>query len=129
MGVWRSCYIVLKWFQNCSAVSFPKTSKTFDAYRPIKDVKLRPKIFSNAFHQMSSINYSQTCSNDHLRKTTTCLRRPMPSPRKPIPIQLLLYDDLLSNATRDHFFCPPKERKKKNCVKQPLQNFIQRRNG
>ena len=36
-------------------------------------------------------NYSQTCSNDHLYKMTTCLRQPMLSLPKPIPIQLLLY--------------------------------------
>ena len=35
--------------------------------------------------------YSQTCSNDHLYKTTTRLRRPMLSSPKQIPIQLLLY--------------------------------------
>ena len=35
--------------------------------------------------------YSQTSSNDHLCKTTTRLRRPMLSPPKQIPIQLLLY--------------------------------------
>ena len=29
--------------------------------------------------------------------------------------------------TIDHFFCPPNE--KKTCLKQPLQNFIQQRNG
>ena len=31
--------------------------------------------------------YSQTCSNDHLSKTTTCLRQPMLSHPKQIPIQ------------------------------------------
>ena len=35
--------------------------------------------------------YSQTCSNDHLYKTTTRLRWPMLSPPKQILIQLLLY--------------------------------------
>ena len=35
--------------------------------------------------------YSQTCSNDHLSKTTTRLRRPVLSPPKQIPIQSLLY--------------------------------------
>ena len=36
------------------------------------------------------LKYSQTCSNDHLYKTTTCLRRPMMSLPKPIFIQSLL---------------------------------------
>ena len=35
--------------------------------------------------------YSQTCSNDHLYKTTTCLRQPILRPPKQIPIQSLLY--------------------------------------
>ena len=36
-------------------------------------------------------SYSQTCSNNHLYKTTTCLRRPMLSSPKQISIQSLLY--------------------------------------
>ena len=39
----------------------------------------------------SFCRYSQTCSNDHLYKMTTCLRRPTMSPPKPVPIQSLLY--------------------------------------
>ena len=35
--------------------------------------------------------YSQTCSNDHIYKTTTRLRRPMLNPPWQIPIQSLLY--------------------------------------
>ena len=35
-------------------------------------------------------HYSQTCSNDYLCKTTTCLRRPMLSLPKQIPVQSLL---------------------------------------
>ena len=35
-------------------------------------------------------HYSQTCSNDHLFKITTLLRRPVLSPPKQIPIQSLL---------------------------------------
>ena len=35
--------------------------------------------------------YSQTCSNDHLYKTTTRLRRPILGPPEQIPIQSLLY--------------------------------------
>ena len=37
------------------------------------------------------IRYSQTCSKDHLYRTTTCLRWPMLSLPKRIPIQLLMY--------------------------------------
>ena len=40
---------------------------------------------------VNSIYYSQTCSNKHLYKMTTHLRRPMLSLSKQIPIQLLLY--------------------------------------
>ena len=36
--------------------------------------------------------YSQTCSNNHLYKTTNCLRQPMLHPSKKIPIQSLLYE-------------------------------------
>ena len=36
-------------------------SKTFDAYRPKKDVKLRPKRLSDSLEQMSSINYQNLC--------------------------------------------------------------------
>ena len=39
----------------------------------------------------TSLNYSQTCSNHHLYKTTIRLRRPMLSLPKQIPIQSLLY--------------------------------------
>ena len=35
--------------------------------------------------------YSQTCSNDNLYMTTTCLRQPMLSLPKQIPIQSLLH--------------------------------------
>ena len=72
--------------------------------------------------------YSQTCSNDHLYKTTIRLRRPVLSPSKQIPIQSLLYKTttcLKRPATT--FFVS--QMKKKTCLKQPLQNFTQRRNG
>ena len=36
-------------------------------------------------------DYSQTCLNDHLYKTTMHLRRPILSPPKQTPIQSLLY--------------------------------------
>ena len=65
--------------------------------------------------------YSQTCSNEYLYKTTTCLRRPMMSSPKPIPMQSLLYKTttcLTSPATT--LFVPEM---KKICLKQPLQNL------
>ena len=37
------------------------------------------------------LNYSQICSYDHLYYATTRLRRPIVSPPKLFPIQLLLY--------------------------------------
>ena len=49
--------------------------------------------------------YSQTCSNDHLLKTTNHLRWPMLSPPKPIPIQSLLY-------------------KTTTCLTQPVTTFL-----
>ena len=42
----------------------------------------------------SDKNYSQTCSNGQLYKTTTCLRWPKLSPPKPILIQLLLHNKM-----------------------------------
>ena len=55
--------------------------------------------------------YSQTCSNHHIYKTTNCLRPPMLSAPKPIPIQSLLYKTttcLMRPGTT--FFCPPSEK-------------------
>ena len=52
-------------------------------------------------------HHSQTCLYNHLYKITSCLRRPMLSPPKPIPIQLLLYKTttcLTQSATT--FFVP-----------------------
>ena len=59
---------------------------------------------------------------------TPRLRQPGLSLPKQIPIQLLLYNTvtcLMQPATT--FFCPPNE--KKACLKQPLQNFTQQKNG
>ena len=55
----------------------------------------------------SNPNYSQTCSNDHFCKTTTCLRWPVLSLPKPNLIQWLLYKTttcLTQSATT--FFVP-----------------------
>ena len=73
------------------------------------------------------MQYSQTYSNDHLYKTTTRLRWPVLSLPKQIPIQSLL-DKTTTCLTRPAttFFLSPKW--KKTCLKQPLQNFTQRRN-
>ena len=42
--------------------------------------------------------YSQTHSNDHLYKTVICLRQPMLSPPKQIPMQLLLYSSKVDSS-------------------------------
>ena len=72
-------------------------------------------------------HYSQTCSNDHLCKTTTRLRWPLLSPPKQIPIQSLLCKTttrLTRPATT--FFV---SHTKKNLSKTTTKNFIQRRNA
>ena len=48
-------------------------------------------IYLKSKHLCKHCIYSQTCSNDHLYKMTTCLRRQMLSLPKQIPIQSLLY--------------------------------------
>ena len=70
---------------------------------------------------------SQTCSNNHLYKLTTRLRRPILNLPKPVNIQSLLYkvSTCLTQPVTT-FFVP---QMKKTCLKQPLQNFIQLRNG
>ena len=71
--------------------------------------------------------YTQSCLNDHLYKTATPLRRAMLSQPKSIAIQSLLYKTTTCLARpATSFFVP---QMKNNCLKQPLQNFIQRRNG
>ena len=69
---------------------------------------------------------SYTCTNDHLYKTATCLRQSVLSPSKQSHKIVTVQDDHLSNATSNHLFCPPNEKK---LSKQPLQNFTQQRNG
>ena len=67
-------------------------------------------------------SYSQTCSNNHIWKTTTGLRRLIVGLPKQIPIQLWQYkmtNCLMQPATT--YFVPQME---KTCLKQPLQNFI-----
>ena len=71
--------------------------------------------------------YSQTCLYDQLYKTTTRLRRPMLSPPKPIPKQSLLHKTTTCLTRPATTFLVPKM--KKTSLKQPLQNFIQRKNG
>ena len=75
------------------------------------------------YSELTVKHYSQICSNNHLCKTTTCIRRPMLSPPKQIPVQLLLYNTtfcLMQPVTL--FFV---SQMKKACLKQPLINFIQ----
>ena len=72
-------------------------------------------------------HYSQTCSNDHLCKTTSRLRRPILSPPKQILVQSLLYKTttcLTRPATT--FFV---SKIKIAHLKQPLKDFIQQRNA
>ena len=66
------------------------------------------------------VKYSQTYSNDHLYKTTNA--EPAQSNSHAI---VTVQDDHLSNATSNHFFV---SQMKKTCLKQPLQNFTQRKN-
>ena len=69
--------------------------------------------------------YSQTCSNDHTCKTTTRLGRPMLNLPLQIPIQSLLYKTTIClTGPATNFLV---SQMKKNCIKQPLQNFPQRR--
>ena len=52
---------------------------------------IQQKLVSNRLVKINVLHYSQTCSNDHLSLTPTCLRRPMLNRSKQIAIQLLLY--------------------------------------
>ena len=67
-------------------------------------------------------HYSQTCSNNLLCKTTNA-ESAQANSRTIVTVQ----DDRLPNANSDHFFLTSKW--KKTCLKQWLQNFIQRRNA
>ena len=52
-------------------------------------------------------HYSETCSNNHLSKTTTHLKRPMLSAESAQANSctiVIVYDYHLSNATSDYFF-------------------------
>ena len=64
-------------------------------------------IYLKSKHLCKHCIYSQTCSNDHLYKMTTCLRRPMLSLPKQISIQSLLYK-MTTCLTRPgtNFFVP-----------------------
>ena len=88
-----------------------------------------PKIFNlgiTGVHDLCYSLYSQTCSNDHLYKTITRLRRSMLSSPKQIPKQSLLHKTTTCLTWPATTFLSP--RWKKACLKQPLQNFTQRRN-
>ena len=71
---------------------------------------------------------SYTCTNDHLYKMATCLRQSVLSPSKQILIKLLLYKTITC-LTRPATTCFVHQMKKKNCIKQPLPNLTQQRNG
>ena len=90
----------------------------FIAYRKnviilIKSVLNKDKnhYYFKIFGTNAYVNYSQTCSNDHLYKTTTRLRQPVLSQPKQIPVQLLLYKTTTC-VTRPAttFFCLPNEK-------------------
>ena len=70
---------------------------------------------------------SQTCSNDHLYKMITRLRRPMVSSPKQISVQSILYKMTTYLTRLATIFWSLKWGK--TCLKQPLQNYIPRRNG
>ena len=67
-------------------------------------------------------HYSQTCSNDHLCKTTTCPRRPMLNLLRQIPMQLLLCKTTNCLRQPATTFLSPKW--KKACLKQPLKTLF-----
>ena len=54
--------------------------------------------------------YSQTCSNNHLYKTTTRLRQPVLSPPQQISIELLLYNTTTCLKQPATTFCLPSEK-------------------
>ena len=96
-----------------------RSNKENDFLKLLQDLR-RKMIFLNqvyTYFLIKSAQYirkcfiwiqSQTCSNNHLFKTTTCIRQPVLSPPKQIPIQSFLH---LSNVTSNHFFCLPNEKK------------------
>ena len=69
-------------------------------------------------------HYIQTCSNDHLCKVTTRLRRPRLSSSKQIPVQSLLCK-MTTCLTRPATNLSPKW--KKSLSKTTTKNFIQQR--
>ena len=73
-------------------------------------------------HKIYLIQYSQTSLYNHLYKMTTCPRRLMLSPPKPIPIHLLLYKMTTCLMQPVATFLSSKWQKP--CLKQPLQKFI-----
>ena len=79
----------------------------------IKHLKIRTH-FSIRQTKLFWINlehYSQTSSNDHLCKTTIRLRRPMLSPPKQIPVQLLLHKTTIClTRPTTTFFCLSNEK-------------------
>ena len=71
--------------------------------------------------------YSQTCSNNQLYKMTTCLRWPVLSPPKQIPIQSLLYKMNTCLTQPASTSLSPKW--KKTCLKQWLKSFTSNQMG
>ena len=136
---WAFVWVICQWNSNLEDISWSdETNLEFKAVSHLLKImllcnckaalgtKFSRKVVSTTARNCFS-NYSQTCSNNHIFKMTTYLRRPMLNLLEQIPIQSLLYKTttcLKQPATT--FFV---SQIKKNCLKQPVQNFTQRRNG
>ena len=79
------------------------------------------------WYAIFSLLYSQTCSNDHLHNATTCLRQPMLSPPKQIPIQSILYE-MTTCLTRPaaNFFVPQMN---KTCLNKHYKTLTSEKKG
>ena len=105
-----------------SGHSFFTSMPTLENFELTRWQTLNYFMYLVGLHQIKNY-YTQTCSNNHLYKMTTCLRQPMLSPPKPIPIQSLMNKatTCLAQPVTTYFVF----QMKKTCLKQPLQNFTQ----
>ena len=116
----RFCYPPLKFQSLTPPLSLFFCGSPIDLYYWIFNLGI------TGLHDLCNSFYSQTCSNDHLYKTITRLRRSMLSSPKQIPKQSLLHKTATCLTWPATTFLSPIW--KKACLKQPLQNFTQRRN-
>ena len=88
----------------------------------IQSAGIKNWLGSQLMNRLLKLNYSQTCSHEHLYKMTSHLRRLMLSPPKQISIQSLLYktNTCLTRAATTFFV----SQMKKTCLKQPLKNYF-----